>query len=77
MLTARVAWDNGKYRASVDQLSLTGEGESVEQAQDALIQAMRVWIETNDGLDNLEQVLADAGFPGVAEDTELQLEFME
>ena len=77
VLTARVSWDAGKYVARVDQLPLEGVGESVQQAQDALIQGMRGWIETNDGMDCLGQALAGAGFPGVGEDTELQLEFVD
>ena len=77
VLTARVSRDDGRYVAKVDQLPLEAEGASVEEAQDGLVQTMRAWIETNDGADNLEQVLAEAGFPGVEEDTELQLEFVE
>ena len=77
ILTARVSRDDGKYIAKVDQLSLEAKGESVEDAQDELIQTMRAWIETNDGADKLELVLAEAGFPGVEEDTELQLEFVQ
>ena len=77
VLTARVACDDGRYVAKVDQLPLEGEGDSVQKAQDVLIQVMRSWIETNDGAEILEQVLAEAGFPGVKEDTELQLEFLE
>ena len=42
-----------------------------------MIQMMRSWIEENDGTDTLEELLADAGFPDVAEDTELQLEFVD
>ena len=38
---------------------------------------MRAWIESHDGTDTLSVVLADAGYPGVDEDTELQLEFVE
>jgi hypothetical protein len=56
---------------------LEGVGESVEAAQNQLIQTMRSWIEENDGTDTLEELLADAGFPGVAEETELQLEFVD
>ena len=77
MLTARVIWESDHFRAKVDQLPLEGDGESVEEAQDQLIQMMRSWIEENDGTDTLEQLLADAGFPGVAEETELQLEFVD
>ena len=77
MLTARVIWDSDHFLTKVDQLPLEGVGESVEEAQDQLIQTMRSWIEENDGTDTLEQLLADAGFPGVAEETELQLEFVD
>ena len=77
VLTARVAKEDDGFVARVEQLLLEGFGESVQDAQDELIQAMRSWIETQDGLDNLEQALAEAGFPGVEEDTELQLEFLQ
>ena len=77
MLTARVIWESDHFLAKVDQLPLEGVGVSVEEAQDQLIQMMRSWIEENDGTDTLEQLLADAGFPGVAEETELQLEFVD
>ena len=77
MLTARVSWDDGKFVAKVDSLSLEGSGESVREAQDELIQVMRTWIEANDVPENLAPALANAGFPGVDEDTELQLEFVE
>jgi predicted RNase H-like HicB family nuclease len=76
LLTARVAKEDEGYVARVEQLPLAGFGESVQDAEDELIQAMRSWIEAQDGLENLEQALADAGFPGVEEDTELQLEFL-
>ena len=77
VLIARVAWESAKYVARVDSLPLEGAGESVREAQDELIQAMRGWIESHDSLDTLGRVLAQAGFPGVAEDTELQLEFVD
>ena len=77
MLTAHVTWDSDRFIAKVDQLPLESVGESVEEAQDQLIQMMRSWIEENDGTDTLEELLADAGFPDVAEDTELQLEFVD
>ena len=77
VLTARVAREDDGFVARLEQLPLEGVGESVRDAQDDLIQAVRSWIETQDGLDNLEQALAEAGFPGVEEDTELQLEFLQ
>lgn len=77
LLTARVVWEDGRYVARVDKLPLEGVGGTVEEAQDELISAMRAWIELQDGTNRLEQALARAGFPGVQEDTELQLEFVE
>ena len=77
VLTARVVEGDGSYVARVEELSLEGVGESVEQAQDQLIQAIRSWIEAQDGQGVLADVLAQAGFPGVEDSTELQLEFSE
>lgn len=77
VLTAQVALEDSRYVARIEQLALEGSGESVQEAQDQLIKAMRSWIEIHDGRDDLEQALAQAGFPGVEEDTELHLEFDE
>ena len=77
VLTARVALEEGRYVAKLDPFELEGVGDSVQQAQDNLIQNMRSWIETHDGQEALAKVMAEAGFPGVEEDTELQLEFAE
>ena len=77
VLTARVSRENSSFVARVEQLPLEGSGDSVREAQDDLILAVRVWIESHDGQDDLDQVLAQAGFPGVEEDTELQLEFID
>ena len=77
VLTARVVWEDGKYVARVDQLHLESAGDSVRKAQDELIHTMRSWLESYVVSDRLEQVLTEAGFSGVHEDTELQLEFVE
>ena len=77
LLTARVVWEEGRYVASVDALALEAVGDSVSQAQDELVIALRGWIEAQDTLGNLEESLARAGYVGVDEDTELQLEFVE
>ena len=66
-----------RYVARINDLDLEGIGESLEGAQDELIQVVRAWIESHDGTDTLSDVLADAGYPGVDEETELQLEFSE
>ncbi|MDP7588964.1 MAG: hypothetical protein FI737_03185 [SAR202 cluster bacterium] len=77
LLTAKVDLLEDKYVARIDDLGLVGEGETLEAAQDDLIQVMRAWIESHDGTDTLSKVLEDAGYPGVEEETELQLEFLE
>ena len=76
-LTARVALEDGIYLAKVDQLPIEATGESVEEAKDELIEAVRAWIQIQDRTDALETLLSGAGFPGVDEDTEVQLEFVE
>lgn len=76
-MTARVVWLEGRYVALIDGLELEAEGDTVEEAQNGLINLTRSWIEVQDGRSSLEESLAQAGFPGVQEDTELQLEFVE
>ena len=76
-MTARVDWEDGVYLASIESLGLSAEGETLEAAQDELINVMRNWIEIQDARSLLEESLALAGIPGVEEGTELQLEFLE
>ena len=77
VLKANVNQIEDRYVARIDDLGLEADGESLEEAQDELIQATRAWIESHDGTDTLSEVLADAGHPGVDEETELHLEFGE
>ncbi len=77
VLTAKVEEVEDRYVARIDNLNLEGVGDSLEVAQDELIQVVRGWIESHDGTDTLSDVLADAGYAGVDEETELQLEFNE
>ena len=77
ILTAKIDRNDARYVVRIDELGLEGEGDSLEAAQDDLIQVMRGWIESHDGSDTLGDVLADAGYHGVDEETELQLEFVE
>ena len=77
VLTAMVEEVEDRYVARIDNLNLEGVGESLELAQDELIQGVRGWIEAHDGTDTLSDVLTDAGYAGVDEETELQLEFAE
>jgi len=77
VLTAKIEEVDARYLARINDLDLEGIGDSLEAAQDELIQVVRAWIESHDGTDTLSDVLADAGYPGVDEETELQLEFAE
>ena len=77
VFTAKIDRDEARYVARIEDLGLEGEGESLEAAQDDLIQIMRAWIEAHDGSDTLGDALAAAGYGGVDEETELQLEFAE
>jgi len=77
VLIARVTWDDERYLAKVDQLSLEGSAKSMEAAKNELIEVVRSWIQQQDGTGSLGQILAEAGFPGVEEDTEVRLEFVE
>ena len=77
VLKANVNQIEDRYVARIDDLDLEADGGSLEEAQDELIQATRAWIESHDGTDTLSEVLADAGHPGVDEETELHLEFGE
>ena len=61
--------------ARLEGLELEGSGESIQQAQDELVDNLRGWIETHESDESLEQALDESGFPGVDEDTEIQLEF--
>ena len=62
MLTARVTCEDGSFVARLVPLALEVFGSSEQEAQDELIQVMRTWIETHDGLDDLGEILAKAGF---------------
>jgi len=77
LLTAQINTEDDRYVVRLDDLGLASEGETLEAAQEELIQIVRAWIESHDGTDTLSSVLADAGYPGVDEETELQLEFAE
>ena len=77
LLTAQVVWEDEQYVARIQGLDVLGMGGSMEAAQDQLIQSLRTWIESQESGSKLEQSLAEAGYPGVGEPTELQLEFVE
>jgi hypothetical protein len=77
VLTATVMPDEDGYLATLDSLELRGSGDSVRRAQDELVDMVRSWIESRQSDETLEQALAEAGFPGLEEDTEIHLEFQE
>ena len=74
-LSGNVLYRDGMFEAVVDVLELSGSGESLEEAQDDLIDRFINWIQEREGQGDLEEKLAQAGYPGVDESTELVLEF--
>ena len=75
VLTAQIVRADEGYVAWLPGLELAGSGASIQQAQDQLVDNLRDWIEGHEVSETLEQALHDAGFAGVDENTELQLEF--
>lgn len=75
VLTAQVVREDEGYVARLGRLELAGSGESIQQAQDELVDKLRGWIEIHEADETLEEALGEAGFSEVDEDTEIQLEF--
>ena len=76
-LTARVEQENARFVARIDGIDIRGEGESPDLAREELIQAMLSWISSRDCSESMAGELAEAGFPEIDDDTELQLEFAD
>ena len=76
-LSASVVQKEDGYLATIEKLSLSGRGDTIQDAQDDLVEKFKSWVQTCDGNGTLETVLAESGYPGVDEDTELELEFVE
>ena len=76
-LQARVVQKDTGYTATIDNLSLAGKGATVQDAQDDLVGKFESWVRTYPGQGSLEEVLTAAGYDGVDEATELEVEFIE
>ena len=76
-LTAQVEQEDAKYVARIEGIDVCGEGESPDSAREELIQAMLSWISSHDCAENMAEALAEAGFPQIDDETELQLEFAD
>ena len=76
-LAARAVQEETGYVVTVDNLSLSGKGNTLEEAQDDLVEKFVAWIQTCEGQETLEAALSEAGYDGVGEDTELELQFVE
>ena len=77
VLTARVGLEDTRYVARIEGIDVQGEGDSPDIAREELIQAMLTWISLRDCTESMSDALANAGFSGIDDDTELQLEFTE
>ena len=76
VLQARVTPQDGGYQAVIDALALEAYGVTISEAQDDLVKSFRAWLESCEEKESLEQVMAEAGYPGVEEDTEIELHFV-
>ena len=74
-LQSSVRWDGEQYVAEIEGIDIEGLGTSTDEAQERLLQSFRAWIEIRETTSQIEKSLEDAGYPGVTEETELQLEF--
>ena len=77
VLEARVTEREGGFLATLESLALAVEGDSPKTAQDNLINRFRSWLEAREEAEDLAESLAQAGFAGVEDDTELELHFVE
>ena len=77
ILTARVEQEDAKFVARIDGIDIQAEGDSPEVAREELIQTMLIWISLRDCTESMAAMLAEAGFPEVDDETELQLEFAD
>ncbi len=76
-LSARVVQVEDGYLAAIDNLSIIGRGATAKDTQDDLVEKFMAWVQTYDGQGTLEKMLSEAGYAGVEEDTELELQFVE
>lgn len=72
-LTARVLEAGGRFVAAVDGLGLEGYGRTPTAAAEALVQAVRGWLERQDTTGKLAEVL---GLDDLDEETEIVLQFI-
>ena len=77
ILTARVEQEDARFVARIDGIDIQAEGDSPEVAREELIQTMLIWISLRDCTESMAAMLAEAGFPEIDDETELQLEFAD
>ena len=77
VLSATVVQGEEGYLAAIENLDLAGRGSTSREAQDDLVDKFMAWVQSQDGGGSLEKTLSDAGFAGVEEETELELQFAE
>lgn len=73
-LEARVVSDGDQFLASVNGIELQSSGRTREAAENALVQAMRGWLERQDTVGRLGQSL---GVDELDEQTEIVLRFVD
>lgn len=72
---ARVVEKDSGFVATVESLTPKGKGATPREAQDDLVEKFIEWVQSCEGQGALETTLLEAGYVGVSESTELELEF--
>lgn len=72
---AKVEEKENGFVANVENLTPKGKGTTSKEAQDDLVDKFVAWVQSCEGQGTLETVLSEAGYVGVSESTELELEF--
>ena len=72
---AKVEEKENGFVATVENLTPKGKGTTSKEAQDDLVDKFVAWVQSCEGQGTLETVLSEAGYVGVSESTELELEF--
>ena len=72
---AKVEEKENGFVANVENLTPEGKGTTSKEAQDDLVDKFVAWVQSCEGQGTLETVLSEAGYVGVSESTELELEF--
>jgi predicted RNase H-like HicB family nuclease len=58
--------EEGKYAARANPLNVLTCGDTKKEAEEALLEAVELFLETAEEMGTLQDILADAGYPPTA-----------